>query len=123
MPLPRWLAGINKRTFNRMELRRGNRPVVIHVGRVSGNTFETPPDAHAVDGGYIFILMYGAGSDWVKNVLAAGTARLRIDGTEIDLESPRLLTEEEAWEQLPATAKAPASFLQVTEYLRVDARQ
>ena len=30
MPLPRWLAHINKRVFNPMEVRRGARPVLIH---------------------------------------------------------------------------------------------
>jgi len=33
MPLPRWLAQINKRVFNPMEVRRGARQVLIHTGR------------------------------------------------------------------------------------------
>jgi deazaflavin-dependent oxidoreductase (nitroreductase family) len=65
-----------------MEIKRGNRPVLSHVGRSSGKTYETPLDAHAVEGGYIFIANYGRDSDWVKNILAAGTAALRVDGDE-----------------------------------------
>ena len=82
-----------------------------------------PLDAHAVDDGYIFILMYGSGSDWVKNVLAAGTADLKIGHDEFDLVSPRLVTKDVAWQQMPASAKAPPKFLRVTEYLQMDVRR
>lgn len=120
MPVPKWVAQVNKRVFNRLEVKRGARPVLTHVGRSSGKTYQVPLDAHRVDNGYIFILMYGSDSDWVKNVLAAGTARLRIGGDEIDLVSPRLVTEEAAWQQLPDSTKAPPKFLRVTEFLQMD---
>ena len=122
MPLPRWLAQINKRVFNRWELKRGVRPVLIHIGRTSGGTYETPLDAHRVDGGYIFICNYGSRSDWVKNIVASGTATLRIDGEEIDLVAPRLITAEEAIGQLPAGTKTPPRSMNVTEFLRMDVR-
>ncbi len=120
MPMPRWVAHLNKRVFNKAELRRGVRPVLSHAGRSSGKTYRTPLDAHRVDDGYLFILMYGAGSDWVKNVLAAGTAGLRVDGDEIELLRPRLVTTEVGLQLVPATTKAPPSFLRVTECLRMD---
>lgn len=122
MPVPKWVAQVNKRVFNKLELKRGVRPVLTHAGRSSGATYHTPLDAHPVDNGYIFILMYGSGSDWVQNVLAAGTAMLKIDGDEFELVSPRLVTKDVAWQQLPATAKAPPNFLRVTEYLQMDIR-
>ena len=123
MPVPRWMAAVNKRVFNRWELRRGTRPVLIHTGRTSGRTYETPLDAHAVDGGYIFIVMYGAESDWVQNILAAGTAQLRIEGSTIDLTSPKIVAHDEAWRELGGKAKPPAKFLNVTEYLRLDTEE
>lgn len=123
MPVPRWVAQVNKRVFNKLELKRGARPVLTHVGRSSGKTYQVPLDAHRVDNGYIFILMYGSDSDWVKNVLAAGTARLRVGGTEIDLVTPRLVTGEAAWQQLPDRTKAPPKFLRVTEFLQMDIRR
>lgn len=119
MPMPRWVGAINKRVFNKLELERGKRPVITHVGRSSGATFHTPLDAHRVGDGFIFILMYGSRSDWVKNVLAAGSARLRADGTEFELEAPRIITKEAAWEQLPEGTKPPPDFLNVTEYLQM----
>ena len=120
MPLPRWLARINKRAFNRMELKKGVRPVLIHVGRSSGKTFSTPLDAHPIDGGYLFIMNYGRDSDWVKNILAAGSARLRVGGDEVALASPQVITKEAALPLLPATSKWPPDALNVTECLRMD---
>jgi hypothetical protein len=60
MPMPRWWGQINKRVFNPRELKRSVRPVLAHVGRTSGKTYRTPLDAHPVDGGYLFILVYGS---------------------------------------------------------------
>ncbi len=93
------------------------------MGRSSGKPYQTPLDAHPVDNGYIFILMYGSSSDWVKNVLAAGTARLKIGGEELELVAPRVVTKDVAWRKLPATTKAPAGYLRVTEFLEMDVRK
>ncbi len=123
MPVPKWVAQVNKRVFNRMELRRGKRPVLTHVGRSSGKIYRTPLDAHPIDNGYLFILMYGSGSDWVRNVLAAETASLTIDGDEFELVSPRLVTKDVAWQQLPEATKAPPRFLKVSEFLQMDIRR
>jgi deazaflavin-dependent oxidoreductase (nitroreductase family) len=120
MPVPMWVAQVNKRVFNPLELKRGVRPVLKHVGRLSGKTYRTPLDAHAIAGGYIFIVMYGAASDWVQNVLAAGAATLEIDDHEIELVAPRLVSKEDAWKLLSATTKAPPDFLRVTEYLQME---
>ncbi|MDP8927652.1 MAG: nitroreductase family deazaflavin-dependent oxidoreductase [Actinomycetota bacterium] len=120
MPMPRWWAQANKRVFNPRELERGIRPVLTHVGRTSGETYRTPLDAYPVDDGYLFIPVYGSKSDWVRNVFAAGHARLAIGGEEIDLITPRLVDEDQAWQALPDTVKRPPKFLRITEYLRMD---
>jgi deazaflavin-dependent oxidoreductase (nitroreductase family) len=120
MPMPKWWGHINKRVFNPGQIKKGVSPVLTHVGRASGRTFQTPLDAHPVDDGYIFILVYGSGSDWVKNIMAAGNASLRVKGEEIPLTSPRVITEEAAWELLPPTTKRPPKFLRISEYLQMD---
>lgn len=120
MPMPRWWGQVNKRVFNPLELRRGERPVLTHVGRTSGRTYRTPLDAHPVDGGYVFILVYGPESDWVQNALAAGQARLTIKGEEVALTNPRLIDETEAWRALPDTVKRPPRVLRIRDYLRMD---
>jgi deazaflavin-dependent oxidoreductase (nitroreductase family) len=120
VPMPRWWTHINKRVFNPMELRRGERPVLTHVGRSSSTVYRTPLDAHPVGDGYVFILVYGSESDWVKNVLAAGHASLAIDGEEVELTAPRLIAEEEAWRILDDGVRRPPRVLRITEYLRMD---
>lgn len=107
MPLPHWLAMLNKHLFNKAELRRGVRPVLAHVGRRSGVAYRTPLDAHPVEGGYVFIANYGSGSDWVQNVLAGGSASLTTGGRVVPLVSPRLIPSEQAWRELPAATKPP----------------
>ena len=83
MPYPRWLAKINKRVINPRQIRKGDYPVVSHVGRTSGRSYETPLDAYATRTGYVLVARYGPESDWVRNIMAADTATLRIDGEEL----------------------------------------
>jgi deazaflavin-dependent oxidoreductase (nitroreductase family) len=123
MALPRWLARINRRVFNPIEIRRGVRPVLIHVGRSSGRTYSTPLDAHAVEGGYVFIPRYGPTTDWLRNVLAAGTALLRIKGEEIELDAPRLVRKREVLPLVAATTKKPPGITDESQLLRMDVRR
>ena len=120
MPVPRWMAQVNKRIFNPLEIRRGKRPVLIHTGRRSGETYQTPMDAHQIDGGYVFILMYTARSDWVKNVLAAGRAAVRVGGEEFELVNPRLIDADEARSILPPDTDVAPGRVKGIEYLRMD---
>jgi deazaflavin-dependent oxidoreductase (nitroreductase family) len=120
VPIPKFVARFNRRVFNPAELKRGVRPVLTHVGRSSGKTYRTPLDAHVVHGGFIFIIMYGSDSDWVQNVLASGTAAVAVDGEQFDLESPKLISKQEAWQLLSDKTKEPPNFLKVTEYLQMD---
>ena len=121
MPMPNFMRHVNKRTFNRLELAQGKRPVLHHVGRASGTAYRTPLEAIPVDGGYAFILVYGADStDWVKNVRAAGEATLQVHGTQVQLTDPQILTGEDGWAILPPEQKRLPKFMNVTEIMRMD---
>ncbi len=120
MPMPLWWGQINKRVFNPRELKKGDRPVLTHIGRSSGKVYETPLDAHRVDDGYLFILVYGSKSDWVQNILAAGSATLRINGQETQLANPRLVTKDEAWHLVDPGTKEPPGLLRISEFLQMD---
>ena len=117
MPYPRWLANVNKRVFNPREVSKGERPVVVHVGRSSGTVYQTPLDAHPTKGGYVLVVRYGPGSDWVRNVLAAGGASLRVDGEEFRLDSPHLVSQDEAVTQLAPGAQPAKDFFKAEHYL------
>ncbi len=120
MPMPSWWGHVNKRVFNPRELRRGQQPVLTHIGRRSGEVHRTPLDAHPVDGGFLFILVHGARSDWVRNALAAGEATLRFDGEDHRLIDPRVLDGDHAWSALPADVKRPPGWLNINQLLRMD---
>jgi deazaflavin-dependent oxidoreductase (nitroreductase family) len=120
MPMPRWWGHVNKRVFNPRAIASGRWPVLTHVGRISGAMHRTPLDAHPVDGGYMFILVYGSGADWVQNVLAANGAKLRVDETEMELVAPRLVGKDEAFQALSDEVARPPKLLRITEFLRMD---
>ena len=120
MPVPQWMAKVNKRVFNPMELRRGKRPVITHVGRSSGKEYHTPLDAHRTENGFVFFLMYTSASDWVQNVMAAGSAKLSVEGEEFDLVSPRLITKEEAAAVVSAETNLQPGRVKGIEYLQMD---
>lgn len=120
MPMPLWWGQINKRIFNPTALKNDKWAVISHTGRSSGKEYRTPIEAHSVEGGYVFILIYGPESDWVQNIFASGSAALEIGGETLRLQSPRLIPPDTVWEILPAGTKRPASFLKVTDFLRMD---
>ena len=119
MPYPRWLAKINKRLFNPREVRRGKYPVVTHVGRRSGKTYQTPLDAFPTKTGYVLVARYGLESDWIQNIVSAGETSLRVDGQEHALTSPRLVTQEQALNALVSDSP-PADFTKAENYVLMD---
>lgn len=118
MPMPLWWGQINKRLFNPRALENGKWKVMNHVGRSSGRHFRTPLDGYEVDGTYLFILVYGSGSDWVQNILASGEATLEAGEEILELTSPRILAAETAWGILGE--KPNTGFVKVEEFLQMD---
>ncbi len=55
LPVPMWIAKVNKQAFNKLALKRNCSPVLTHAGRSLGETNQVPLDAHPVDSGYILL--------------------------------------------------------------------
>ena len=98
MSIPRSIARLNKAGLNRVTVHAApwlpGFGVVIHRGRRSGRTYRTPVNVFAAPGGYVIALTYGADSDWVRNVLAAGGCELVTRGRTVRLISPELVHDE-----------------------------
>lgn len=77
--------------------------VVTHVGRRSGRTYQAPVNMFRDGERYVFALTYGADSQWVKNVMAAGGCEVRSKGTTVRLCEPRIFTD-------PTAASSPDPF-------------
>lgn len=98
MPIPQVVGKWNKAGLNR--LTRHIAPwmpgfgVVVHRGRRSGRSYQTPVNVFTAGDRYVIALTYGSDTDWVKNVLAAGGCGLRTGGRAMQMGSPRLFHDE-----------------------------
>jgi len=95
MPAPHWLGRFNRQVTNRV-----TRPfarwlpgfgVVMHEGRRSGRRYRTPVNVFRRPGGFAIALTYGAGAEWVRNVLAAGHADIATRGRSVSVVEPRVI--------------------------------
>jgi len=90
----RVVAWINRRVLNPIVLRIAGPlavSVVQHVGRRTGRTYHTPVFAEPTNEGFIVGLIYGADTDWCRNVLAARGAVVVYRHHELRLVSPRVI--------------------------------
>ena len=123
MPIPKWVARANRIGFNRLS--RHLAPwlpgfgVVVHHGRRSGRTYRTPVNVFRSADGYVLALAYGADSDWVKNVLAAGRAELQIRGRRIQVGAPRIYHDESRRSVGPIARRA-LRLLNVADFLALE---
>ena len=123
MPFPRQLARLNRQVTNRLAAPIARRApglgVVVHAGRRSGRSYRTPVTVFRTPRGYVIALVYGAESDWPKNVLAAGGCTLLTRGAAVPLTDPRLVHTGRN-RSVPAPARAVLRMLGVRDYLELD---
>jgi deazaflavin-dependent oxidoreductase (nitroreductase family) len=100
----RLVAWINRSILNPIVLRIAGPlaiSVVQHVGRRTGRSYRTPVFAEQTGEGFIVGLVYGADTDWCRNVLAARGAVLEHKGHELRLTAPRIIDATAARAMLP----------------------
>jgi deazaflavin-dependent oxidoreductase (nitroreductase family) len=124
MPLPRRVAQFNRRVTNRITRRiAGWMPgfaIVTHIGRKSGRTYRTPVNAFRTRDGFRIALTYGAESDWVRNVLAAGGCELEYLRRHITLTGPRIIDDpDRRW--APPIVRQIIGAIGATKYLQLRA--
>ncbi|MGH3971216.1 MAG: nitroreductase family deazaflavin-dependent oxidoreductase [Mycobacterium sp.] len=104
MQLPQRLARLNRRVTNPIQrLWAGWLPsygILEHVGRRSGKPYRTPLSVFPadIDGkpGVAILLFYGPDRDWLKNLNAAGSARMRRNAKTFGVTDPRMVSRAEA---------------------------
>ena len=123
MPLPGWLARLNRRVTNpALRPVAGRLPyfgVVLHRGRTTGRIYRTPVNAFPHGDGFVIALTYGREVDWVKNVIAAGECRLIHRGRAFNLVDPRVLPLREDVQALPGWIRDILSFLEVDQVVQL----
>ena len=93
--------------------------VIRHEGRTSGRTYETPVDIIRTGDGFLIALPYGTRADWVRNVIAAGSATIVSQGESIDVDAPIIATTGEVAAQIPAKTLRTLRLFGVTECLHL----
>ena len=76
--------------------KESNTSVVRHVGRRSGRSYKTPVVAVEHDDSFLIALPYGERTDWMKKVLAVGTATLVTHGRTYGVDQPQVIPMTEA---------------------------
>ena len=70
--------------------------VIEHVGRTSGADLQTPVDIIETTTGLLIALPYGIRADWVRNVLAAGSATV-VSKASVSMSSSRASSPQPMW--------------------------
>jgi hypothetical protein len=99
---------------NPVQLRSAGTPgtyasVIRHQGRRKGRTYQTPVWAVPTEDGFVIAIVYGAGTDWLKNVLASGAAAIVHQGASYPVDQPEIVPIQRARVVLPGHAAANPS--------------
>lgn len=70
--------------------------LIRHTGRTTGTEYETPVVTATTDDGFVIALPYGSRADWLKNVLASGSATIVHDGLAHRVGEPEVVAIEVA---------------------------
>ena len=88
-----WLmrSRINPRSLRTAGTPGASASIIRHRGRVSGRDLETPVDVVQTDAAFLVALPYGTHANWVRNVLASGSAAVVHDGAVHAVEHPEIV--------------------------------
>jgi deazaflavin-dependent oxidoreductase (nitroreductase family) len=105
-PIVDTVRRFNRGVTNKRVLRSAGSPgapagLIRHVGRATGRAYDTPVGPFATDDGFVVALPYGPATDWVRNVMAAGTATLVVEGVAHQVDQPRLVPARQVAAHLP----------------------
>lgn len=122
--LLRLVRRFNKAFTNKVQLRSAGTPgayasIIRHRGRKSQREYSTPVVPFAVDDSFLVVLPYGAATDWVQNVLAAGSAELVYGGTTYAVDRPELIATDTVKHLFPAREQRTHRVFGVEQCLRL----
>jgi deazaflavin-dependent oxidoreductase (nitroreductase family) len=93
--------------------------VITHVGRRSGRTYETPILPHRAGDTFVIPLNYGPEVHWLRNVLAAGNATIRLHGAVVQVADPCIVPAAEVLPHLAEGTRTTYRRLAIAEFLQV----
>jgi len=123
-PLLTAVRKMNRAVMNPRAMKTAGQPgayagVVRHVGRKSGTPYETPIGPFPTDYGFDIALPYGSRPDWLKNVVAAGSAVIVHEGVAYSIDQPEVIAAADAMDNVPPSEQRNIRAFAVDNFLRV----
>lgn len=94
--------------------------LVRHVGRRSGRTYDTPVLVGTTEDRVVVPLIYGADTDWCRNVRAAGECTVAWQGRAVEATSPRLVGPGDVQGAFPGWVRWATGVAGAEQYLALD---
>jgi deazaflavin-dependent oxidoreductase (nitroreductase family) len=94
--------------------------VIQHVGRTSDRAYETPVDTIPATTGFLIALPYGTRADWVRNILASGSATVVTHGERFDVARPTIVATDDVAGQIPAKTMRTLRLFGVNQCLHLE---
>ena len=123
-PLLNRIRRFNRDVGNPRQMRSAGTPganasVLRHTGRKSGREYRTPVTAIWTADGFVIGLPYGPDTDWLRNILASGSAVLVHEGQSYRCDRPEVLATTEVAADLSARERRILRLMGVEESLRL----
>ena len=115
---------VNRAFWNPRAMKTAGQPgamasVIRHIGRTSGTLYETPIGPFTTDDGFVIALPYGLTPDWLKNVMAAGSAIIVYEGVTYSVSDPEIIPNSAAFDYVPPAEQRALRAFAVDQFLRV----
>ncbi|HTI75206.1 MAG TPA: nitroreductase family deazaflavin-dependent oxidoreductase [Mycobacterium sp.] len=94
--------------------------VIEHVGRTSGRTYQTPIDIIESATGLLIALPYGTRADWLRNVLAAGSATVVTQGERVDVGRPTIVATDDVADLIPKRTMRMLRVFGVSQFVHLE---
>jgi deazaflavin-dependent oxidoreductase (nitroreductase family) len=90
-----------------------------HRGRKSGHSYTTPVSIKRHGDEFVIAIVYGRRTEWVKNVIAAGSAVIELDGETYQVGQPEIVPTAEVADAFPRGDQRLNHLLAIDECLRL----
>jgi deazaflavin-dependent oxidoreductase (nitroreductase family) len=115
---------MNREVMNPKQMTSAGTPgayasIIKHTGRTSGSSYDTPIGAVPTEDGFVIGLPYGTRADWLKNVIATGSATIVHEGDTYEVDQPEILPIEAASDYFSTQDQRAQQLFAVDQCLRV----
>ena len=97
--------------------------ILEHRGRKSGKLYRTPVVARRTPDGFVIPMPFGEGTDWVRNVLAAGSCAIVWKGRRFEADQAQTVDNAQAAPAFDRIQRRLLPVIGIEQFMRVRAPQ